>query len=63
MKLKKYRKKIGKTQHQCAKELDITVVYFSDLERGVFEPSKKLTQKIIKWSDNAITLKDLWRSF
>jgi len=63
MNLLKYRKKHRKTQLQCANELGITVVYFSDIERGVFEPSKKLSKKIIKWSNGEITVKDLWRHF
>ncbi len=63
MKIREYRKKIEKTQRQCAKELEITVVYFSDLERGVFEPSKKLSKRIINWSDGAIRLVDLWAAF
>ena len=60
MKIREYRDKTNKTQAKCATELGITAVYFSDLERGVYEPSRKLAAKIIKWSKGKITLSDLW---
>jgi len=61
MKLKAYRESIGKTQKTCAEELEITVVYYSDLERGVFEPGRKLVAKISKWSKGKVEQKDLWK--
>lgn len=60
MDLKSYRDKMGKTQKECAEELDITIPYYSDLERRVYLPSRKLAQEIIKWSDSEITFEDLW---
>jgi len=60
MKLRQYRKKIKKTQAECAEEIGISVVYFSCLERNVFQPGRKLADKIIKWSDKKINYTDLW---
>ena len=50
MKLKPYREQIGKTQKEVAQELGITVVYYSDLEREVYQPSPLLAIKIEEWS-------------
>ena len=62
--IKKYRQSMGKTQATCAKELGITVVYFSDLERGIFQPGPPLAVRIEQWSEYNIdrsTLRpDLW---
>ena len=60
MKLKEYRKSKGKTQAECAKELGVTRQYWSDLERGVFEPGRKLAMKIVAWSEGVVSLEDLW---
>lgn len=60
MKLRKYRLSIDKTQEKCAEELDITKEYFSDIERGKHLPSRILSEKIIKWSENNVTYSDLW---
>ena len=55
---------MGKTQATCAKELGITTVYFSDLERGIFQPGAPLAVEIEKWSEYNIdksTLRpDIW---
>ena len=55
---------MGKTQATCAKELGITTVYFSDLERGKFKPGPPLAVKIEKWSEYNIDLSilrpDIW---
>ena len=63
--IKTYRQRAGKTQATCAKELGITTVYFSDLERGVFQPGPPLAVKIEKWSEYNIdksTLRpDIWK--
>ena len=59
MNLKDYRTKIGKTQAECSKELDITVVYYSDLERGVFKPSPQLAMQIETWSQGNIPKSEL----
>ena len=62
--IKTYRQSISKTQATCAKELGITVVYFSDLERGQNRPSPTLAIKIEGWSkyniDRATLRPDLW---
>jgi DNA-binding transcriptional regulator YdaS (Cro superfamily) len=50
---------VGKTQATCASELGITVVYFGDLERGVFRPGPALAIKIEKWSNGGITRAEL----
>ena len=60
MKLNKYRQFVKKTQAECAKELEITVVYFSEIERNVNQPGRKLADKIISWSDGMIGYEDLW---
>jgi transcriptional regulator with XRE-family HTH domain len=60
MKLAEYRKLINKTQRECAEDLEIHTLYFSELERGVHEPGRKLAQEIVKWSKGAVTLADLW---
>lgn len=64
--IKKYRQNVGKTQAKCAEELGITVVYFSDLERGVFQPGAPLALKIEEWSeyniDRATLRPDIWKS-
>jgi transcriptional regulator with XRE-family HTH domain len=65
MTLKKYRDMSGLTQSKAAKALGITVVYFSDLERGVSKPGAKLAMKIFQWSGRKIDLNtlrpDIWR--
>jgi len=60
MKLKEYRKKIDWTQAEAAKCLGITTIYYSDVERFVYKPSRILADKIIKWSNGKISYKDLW---
>ena len=60
MNLRQYRLSIDKTQEQCAKELEITKEYFSDIERGRHYPSRILSEKIVKWSDHSITYTELW---
>lgn len=63
--LKEYREQNGLTQVKVANALDITVVYVSDLERGVSQPGPKLALKIHEWSGGKIDLKtlrpDIWR--
>ena len=63
--LKKYREMNGLTQAESAKALGITVVYFSELERGISKPGHKLAWKIHKWSGGEISLNtlrdDIWR--
>jgi transcriptional regulator with XRE-family HTH domain len=61
MKLTEYRRLINKTQRECAEDLDIHTLYFSELEREVHEPGRKLAQAIVKWSKGAVTFADLWR--
>lgn len=62
--LKHYRQETGKTQAVCAKELGITSVYYSDIEREVKLPSPSLAIKIEAWSNNKIKRSvlrpDLW---
>ena len=62
--IRKYRRSMGKTQATCAKELGITTVYFSDLERGKNHPSPPLAVRIEAWSeyniDRATLRPDIW---
>lgn len=60
MKLRQYRLSIDKTQAECAEQLAITKEYFSELETGKKQPSRLLTEKIIRWSGYQITIADLW---
>lgn len=60
MELSEYRRKIGKTQQECANELDISRQYVSDLERKSLKPSRLLCEKIVKWSNCHITYSELW---
>jgi len=59
MEIKQFRESTGKTQAQSAEELGITVVYFSDLERGVFKPSPVLSIKIEEWSKGKVNRTEL----
>lgn len=49
LQLKNHRKKLGLTLVQAAKELDISAVYVSMIERGKRIPSKKVANQIINW--------------
>lgn len=49
LELKTYRKKLGLTLVQAAKELEISAVYVSMIERGKRIPSKKVANQIINW--------------
>ena len=59
MNLKAYRKSINITQAAAADELEITVVYFSELEREVTRPSPKLAMKIEAWAGGQVNRADL----
>ena len=60
MKLKEYRKRIDWTQKETAHHLKITPIYYSDVERGIYKPGRKLADKIIKWTGGKVGYKDLW---
>ncbi len=60
MKLRQYREKTKLTQKVVAEHLKITTTYYSDIERGIYKPGRKLADKIIKWTDGKVGYKDLW---
>ena len=61
MKLKDYieLKRIGKTR--VAKELKITPTYVYEILAERMIPGRKLAQRIIEWSQGAVTFQDLWK--
>jgi DNA-binding XRE family transcriptional regulator len=60
MEFAEYRFKNKKSQQECAQELQISRQYVSDIETKKVKPGRKLTEKIIDWSDKQITIADLW---
>jgi transcriptional regulator with XRE-family HTH domain len=62
--LKKCRQRKGLTQAEAANELKITSSYFSEIERGVSQPSPKLLFKIDEWAEHSVDLgtlrSDIW---
>lgn len=49
--IREARKKLGLTQEQLAEKLDITLVYISEIERGLKLPSMQLFIKMVEILD------------
>jgi len=61
MKLKDYINLKRITKREVAKDLEITPTYVYEILAGRMIPGRKLAQRIVEWSDNAVTFQDLWR--
>ena len=62
MELKTYLefKRIGVAD--AADQLEVTRQHLYAVLSGRYEPGRKLALKIVEWSDNAVTLQDMWKS-
>lgn len=58
MKLREYRRKIGKSMKQVGKAVGLSEAQISRIERGVSQPSPKAVRRIAEWSLDAVRYED-----
>lgn len=46
----------------AADQLEVTRQHLYAVLAGTYEPDRKLALKIVEWSDNAVTLQDMWKA-
>ena len=45
----------------AAEHLGVTKAHLYAVLNGTYEPGRKLAAKIVEWSNNAVTLQDMWK--
>jgi transcriptional regulator with XRE-family HTH domain len=60
MKIREWRKKKGWSQQQLADAIGKTKACISQFEKGIRHPSGPTAAKLIRLSDNQITLSDIY---